>query len=101
MFPMLVLDDLIVRGIHPLVWGFLKHWNLLRENVEDQKLILINLLRVMEKETSQSFFKISLSDEIEYFRSAGIDKRELLRSILNLKRTITAYNKINYFFSQS
>jgi len=78
----------------------LKQWNLLkRSDTDEQKTILINLLKMMESD--QSFFRLSLSQEIDFFRKKGIsDKRELLRSILKLKATIMAYKKINHFFSR-
>jgi hypothetical protein len=96
MFPVLVIDSRRVREVHPLIWSFLKQWNLLKNDTDQQKLILLNLLRVME--SCKSFFSLSLSEEMEFFRKAGINKRELLKSILTLKRMIIAYKKFNYFF---
>lgn len=99
MFPVLVIDGRTVRMIHPLIWGFLKQWNLLRQDRQEQKPILINLLRVMER-SHESFFRLSLSEEMEFFRNLGIEKRQMLRSIFSLNKIIMAYKKINHFFSQ-
>ena len=84
--------------VHPLMWGFLKKWNILKEDITQQKLILVNLLRVMESD--KTFPANSRSDEMEVFGKMGINKRDLLRSILHLKRMITIYRRINCLFEQ-
>jgi hypothetical protein len=99
MFPALVIGSRRIREIHPLIWGFLKQWNLLKPNANEQKLVLINLLKVMD--SCKSFFSLSLSEEIEFFHRAGIDKRSLLKSILSLKKMVSIYKKLNYIFSIS
>jgi hypothetical protein len=98
MFPVLLIDCRRVKMVHPLMWGFLKKWNLLKEDTTQQKLILVNLLRIMESD--KSFPANSRSDEMEVFGKMGINKRDLLRSILHLKRMITIYRKINCLFEQ-
>jgi hypothetical protein len=100
MFPVVVLDGRVVREVHPLIWGFLKQWNLLiSSNIDEQRTVLINLLKIMESD--RSVFGLSLSEEIEFLRKLGLtDKRALLRSILKLKGIIMAYKKINNIFSR-
>jgi len=98
MFPLVVLDERKVRIIHPLVWGFLKQWNLLRNDNSIQHSILLGLIKLMSR--SESPFRMSLSEEMDFFTKMGIDKRNFIRSILNLKKTVAGYCHINYCFNK-
>ena len=72
----LVVECRTVRVIHPLIWGFLKQWNLLKDDKNQQKPILINLLRVMKLD--RTFFR-SVSQMKWNFFKPGINKRNLNR----------------------
>ena len=49
---------------------------------------------------SESPFRMSMSDELDLFTKMGLDKRKLIRSILNLKKTIAGYCNIEYYLSK-
>jgi len=49
LFPMIVFDDSSVYFTNPIVVGFLKKWNLVVNNIETQKSILLMLLPLLEK----------------------------------------------------
>lgn len=89
MFPVLIVaEDNNVMMIHPLVWGFLKKWNLIADDDKEQKEILIHLLSVMHLQRTTGFSKFYLTDSAEYFRERGINKYEFIRGALRLAKDI-------------
>jgi hypothetical protein len=81
-----------VKVIHPLIWGLLKQWNMIRQETDRQRSILIHLVRVLESD-----MPLARSDEMEFFAQFAKNKRHLLTSILHLKKMIIQYQKINIF----
>lgn len=89
MFPILIVsENRKVMMIHPLVWGFLKKYNLVMQNEKEQKEILIHLLSIMNLQKTTGFSNLFLSDGAEYFSSRGINKYQFIRSILKLVKDI-------------
>ncbi len=52
LFPMLIIDNSSAYFTNPIIVGFLKKWNLIVNNVETQKSILLLLLPLLEKISS-------------------------------------------------
>lgn len=89
MFPVLVVaEDRKVMMVHPLVWGFLKKYNLVSSNDKEQKEILIHFLSIMHLQRTTGFSKLFLSDSAEYFASRGINKYPFIRAVLSLVKDI-------------
>lgn len=89
MFPILVVvEDQKVMMIHPLVWGFLKKWDLIGKDDDDQKEILIHLLSIMASQKTTKFSKMFLSDSAEYFASRRIKKYQFIPAALRLVKDI-------------
>lgn len=98
MFPVLLRDsNNRIKLIHPAVWGFLVHWDLLERN-DDGKLasILFNILKILE--SKKSHMRLYLSEECDAFRKLGIDKNEILRSLSTLKKLIGTSKTIDSIF---
>ena len=88
MFPVLIIDDQHVMMIHPLVWGFLKKWNLIGKDDNEQKQILVHLFTLMDLPATAGFSKIFLCDSAEFFEKRGVNKYRLIKSIWHLGRDI-------------
>jgi len=88
MFPVLITDDRKVLVIHPLVWGFLKKWNLVRTDDREQKEILVHLITLMNVSVTTGFSRTYLSDSAEFFAKHVTNKYEFIRAVLHLRRDI-------------
>ncbi len=97
MFPVLLRDNDRIKLIHPSVWGFLTHWNLLeKEDKGKQASILFNMLRILE--SKKNHMGLYLSEECDAFHKLGIDKNEILRSLSTLKKFIGTSKEIDRIF---
>ena len=102
MFPILVAaEDRKVMMIHPLVWGFLKKWNLIGKDDEKQKEILIHLLSIMHIQKTTGFSKMFLSDSAEFFASQGINKYKFVKAVLRLVKDIRMCRMIRHTLETS
>ena len=88
MFPILSTEDPKVMMIHPIIWGFLKKWNLVDNDDKEQKEILLHLLNLMELSNTTGFSKIFLNDDAEFFSKKGINKFNFVRGALHLAKDI-------------
>jgi hypothetical protein len=88
MFPILVVEDQKVMMIHPLTWGFLKKWNLISANHKEQKEILLHLVNMMELSMTESFSKLFLNDDAEFFSKKGINKFNFVKAVNHLVNDI-------------
>jgi hypothetical protein len=88
MFPALVEDDGRLFYVHPLAWGFLKKWNLIRSEKSEQKEILLHLIRLLQLSESSSSMKLYLDKSSDYFQRLRINKLEFLRSVFQLGNAI-------------
>jgi len=88
MFPIIITDEHRVLMIHPIVWGFLKKWNLIAQNDTEQKEILIHLVKLMDSSQKRGFSKMFLNDSAEFFSKRGINKFRFTRSLPRLSQDI-------------
>jgi hypothetical protein len=97
MSPVLLKHDNRIKVVHPAIWVFLAHWNLLRaDNKEEQEDIILKILSIME--SKKSYMSLYLSDECESLHKFGIDKDKILRSIHSLRRLINTSKEIDRVF---
>lgn len=88
MFPILITEDQKVMMIHPIIWGFLKKWNLVANDNKEQKEILLHLLNLVELSNTTGFSKIFLNEDAEFFSKKGINKFNFVRGSLHLAKDI-------------
>lgn len=88
LFPCILTQEHQVMVVHPMIWGFLKKWNLLRTDSEEQSEILTRLLRLMKLSDKISFMKLFLDDDAEFFGRLGVSKSNFIKSILQLIKDI-------------
>jgi len=89
MFPILIVaEDQKVMMIHPLIWGFLKKWDLIGKDDDEQREILIHLLSIMALQKTTGFSKMFLTDDAEYFASRRINKYQFIRATMKLVQDI-------------
>ena len=97
MFPVLLKQNNRIKVVHPVIWGFLAHWNLLKpDNRTEQEDIILKILSIMESKKSN--MGLYLSEECEALRKYGIDKDKILRSIHSLRRLINTCKEIDRIF---
>ncbi len=88
MFPAVVEDEGKLFYIHPLAWGLLKKWKLVRSDKGEQKEILLHLIRLLRLSESSSGMKLFLDKSADYFQKLGVNKREFTRSVFHLGNAI-------------
>jgi hypothetical protein len=88
MFPAVVEDEGKLFYIHPLAWGLLKKWNLVRSDKSQQKEILLHLIRLLQLSENSSSMKLYLDRSSDYFQRLGVNKREFTRSVFQLGNAI-------------
>lgn len=88
LFPAVVQDEGKLFYIHPLAWGLLKRWKLVRSDKSQQKEILLNLIRLLQLSENSSSMKLYLNRSSDYFQRLGVNKREFTRSVFHLGNAI-------------
>jgi hypothetical protein len=88
LFPAVVEDNGKVFYIHPLVWGFLKQWNLVRSEKSEQKEILLHIIRLLQLSETSSSMTLYLDKSSDYFQRLGVSKQKFTRSIFQLANAI-------------
>lgn len=88
MFPILITEEQKVKMVHPLIWGFLKKWNLVTMGDKDQKEILIRLFKIIDLSTTTGSSRIFLDDNAEFFSKKGINKYNFVKSVFHLAKDI-------------
>jgi hypothetical protein len=88
MFPILFREQRNVVYIHPLVWSFLKKWNLIRNNEDEQKKILHHIVRLMELTKQNSSSALFFDESADYISRLGPKKRNMVQSIFQLVKEI-------------
>ena len=88
MFPILVTEERRLKMIHPLIWGFLKKWNLVPPEDTEKKEILIRLLKIIDLSETARFSKIFLDENAEFFSKKGINKYNFVKAASHLGKDI-------------
>ena len=88
MFPAVVEDDGKLFYIHPLAWGLLKRWKLVRSDKSEQKEILLHLIRLLQLSENSSGMKLYIDKSSDYFQRLGVDKHKFTRSVFQLGNAI-------------
>jgi hypothetical protein len=70
--------------IHPLAWGLLKRWKLVRSDKNEQKEILRHFIRLLQLSGNISGIKLYIDKSADYFQRLGVNKREFTRSVFRL-----------------
>jgi hypothetical protein len=84
LFPAVVQDEGKLFYIHPLAWGLLKRWNLVRSEKSEQKEILLHLIRLLQLSENVSGIKFLLDGNLLYFQRLGVDRHKFARSVFQL-----------------
>jgi hypothetical protein len=87
-FPAIVEDEENLFFIHPLAWGLLKKWNLVRSEKSEQKEILLHLRRLLQLSENSSWMKLFLDRSSDFFHRLGARKPEFTRSVFQLGNAI-------------
>lgn len=88
LFPAVVEDQGKLFYVHPLAWGLLKQWNLVKSEKSEQKEILLHLRRLLQLSEKGSSMDLFLDESADYFQRRGVSKRDFTKSVFRLGRAI-------------